>query len=62
MSLELLFSCSNDDESVKTSDISVQFDNRVSSTQDLELNTSTFMTTSNEMISVSELKYIISKA
>lgn len=55
-----IFSCNDDDQNVRLGDITLQFDNRMSTSEDLVLNSSTFMTSSSEMISVSELKYIIS--
>ena len=56
----LALSCKNDDNSVATGSINISFDNRVSASTDLILGETTFITTNNETIKTSKLKYIIS--
>jgi len=60
----LLLSCSSDDNSsevvVKTSNVLVTFDNRISANQDLSLGSSIFITQSGETITTNTLKYIVS--
>ncbi|WP_430410583.1 MbnP family protein [Kordia sp.] len=53
-------SCNDDNTTDQTSVIELTFDNRISASQDLSLNTSTFVNQNNETIVTNELKYIIS--
>jgi hypothetical protein len=56
----MTLSCSDDTTTNQTSAIEITFDNRISASQDLSLNTTTFVNQNNETILTNELKYIIS--
>ena len=53
-------SCKDDENVIETSAVEITFDNRVSSSQDLNLGTTTFINQNNETILTNELKYIVS--
>lgn len=53
-------SCNDDNNTNQTSAIELTFDNRISASQDLTLNSSTFINQNNETVQTNELKYIIS--
>jgi len=55
-----LSSCNDDNNINQTSAIELTFDNRISESQDLILNNSTFVNQNNEIVLTKELKYIIS--
>ena len=56
----LIISCSQDIILPTNAVLTIEFDNRISSIDDLELGTSVINTVSGEQVHVSELKYIIS--
>lgn len=56
----IVSSCNDDNNTNQTSAIELTFDNRISASQDLSLNTTTFVNQNNETVLTKELKYIIS--
>ncbi|MCH2193410.1 MbnP family protein [Kordia sp.] len=60
LTLILVSSCNNDSNAIETSAIEIIFDNRISSSQDLDLGTTVYVNQNNESVVTNELKYIIS--
>jgi len=60
LKLILVSSCNNDSNAIETSAVEIIFDNRISSSQDLDLGTTVYVNQNNESVVTNELKYIIS--